>query len=258
MTAPAVLVTQDGPVRTLTLNRPHRRNALNREDRRELLAALTRADRDPECHVVLLSGNGKAFCAGADIQAMAVQPDVVRPRMEEVNDLARALVYIRKPVIAAVAGGAFGLGLSIVAACDYVVAAEDARFIASFGRIGLTSDTGLSWTLPRRIGVAHARRMVFFAEEVGADEAHRIGLVDELDSAVSVLTCARQRAEQLAGASRAMISATKRIFAQPEQDFEALLAAETDAQVELLASVEFAQRREAFFTKSSPKWPSKP
>ncbi|MEV0642959.1 enoyl-CoA hydratase/isomerase family protein [Streptomyces sp. NPDC050619] len=252
MTDHAVLVAQDGPVRTLTLNRPGRRNALDLDDRRALRAALSEAENDHTCRAVVLTGAHGVFCAGGDIRSMSQDPEVARARLAVINDIARALVHCPKPVIAAVEGGAFGLGLSLAAASDYVVAAEDARFVASFAKIGLTADTGLSWSLSQRVGPGRAKELILFADELTADQAHRMGLVSEVVPGEEVMGRAMERAGQLAAASPAMVAGTKRIFAQERQDLESILAAEAEVQAELLAGDDFAERRAAFLDRRTP------
>lgn len=251
MTDADLLVTQDGPVRILTFNRPHRRNALGLVQGRQLLAALAEADDDPDCRCVLLAGNGKVFCAGGDLEAMGDDPAGIPGRMAEYNDLARALIDSTKPRIAAVTGGAFGLGLSLAAGCDHIVSANDARFVASFGRVGLVPDTGLSWTLPRRVGIARARSIALFAKEVSAEDAYQIGLVDELAAPDEVFSRALSRAHQLSEASPAATAGVKRLFAQAEGDLQSLLSLEAECQIELLTGAEFASRREAFLKRST-------
>ncbi|MFJ9123672.1 enoyl-CoA hydratase/isomerase family protein [Streptomyces sp. NPDC102340] len=256
MIEPAVDVRCEGPVHTLTLNRPARRNALDLADRRELLAALRESGQDPECRAIVLTGAGEVFCAGGDIRSMSQDPDVSRERLAVVNDAARALVCSAKPVVAAVRGGAYGLGLGLAAACDYVVAADDARFAASFAKIGLTADSGLSWSLAQRVGPARAKELILFAEDLDATEARRIGLVSEIVEGEKVAVRARERAERLAAASPAMVAATKRIFAQEAQDLDAVLDAEAAAQVELLGGQGFVEGRSAFLERRRPVFPA--
>ncbi|MFD7292849.1 enoyl-CoA hydratase/isomerase family protein [Streptomyces sp. NPDC059897] len=256
MIEPAVDIRCEGPVHTLTLNRPARRNALDLADRRELLAGLRESERDPECRAIVLAGAGEVFCAGGDIRSMSQDPDVARERLAVVGDVARALVCSAKPVVAAVRGGAYGLGLGLAAACDYVVAADDARFAASFAKIGLTADSGLSWSLAQRVGPARAKEIILFAEDLNAAEAQRIGLVSEIVAAEKVAARARERAERLAAASPAMVAATKRIFAQEAQDLDAVLDAEAEAQVALLAGEGFAEGRAAFLERRRPVFPA--
>ncbi|MFZ3566144.1 enoyl-CoA hydratase/isomerase family protein [Streptomyces sp. BH097] len=256
MIEPAVDVRCEGPVHTLTLNRPARRNALDLADRRELLAALRESERDPECRSIVLTGAGEVFCAGGDIRSMSPDPEVARERLAVVGDVARALVCSAKPVVAAVRGGAYGLGLGLAAACDYVVAADDARFAASFAKIGLTADSGLSWSLAQRVGPARAKEIILFAEDLNAAEAQRIGLVSEIVAGEKVAVRARERAERLAAASPAMVAATKRIFAQEAQGLDAVLDAEADAQVALLGGEGFAEGRAAFLERRRPVFPA--
>ncbi|MFZ3598672.1 enoyl-CoA hydratase/isomerase family protein [Streptomyces sp. BH104] len=256
MIEPAVDVRCEGPVHTLTLNRPARRNALDLADRRELRTALRESERDPECRAIVLTGAGEVFCAGGDIRSMSQDPDVARERLAVVNDVARALVRSAKPVVAAVRGGAYGLGLGLAAACDYVVVADDARFAASFAKIGLTADAGLSWSLAQRVGPARAKEVILFAEDLNAAEAQRIGLVSEIVASEKVAVRARERAERLSAASPAMVAATKRIFAQDAQDLDAVLDAEAEAQVALLGGEGFAEGRAAFLERRRPVFPA--
>lgn len=251
MTDADLLVTSDGPVRILTFNRPHRRNALGLAQGRELLRALAEADNDPECRCVLLTGNGALFCAGGDLSVMGADPAGLPGRMEEYNDLARSLIQSTKPRVAAVIGGAFGLGLSLAAACDHIVAADDARFVASFIKVGLVPDTGLSWTLPRRVGIAQARRIALFGEEMPASEAHRIGLVDEVAVPEEVLSSALARAHQISEASPTAIAGIMRLFAHPdrERDLQSMLSLEAKYQIELLEGEEFAKLQAAFLER---------
>lgn len=248
----AVLVADHGPVRQLILNRPERRNSLDLQDRRDLLAELASADENDACRAVLLNGADGVFCAGGDIRSMSPDPHVARMRLEVVNDLARALVYSRKPVVVAVEGGAFGLGLSLAAASDYVVAAKDSRFVASFAKLGLIADTGLYWSLSQRIGRGRAKELILFANAVSAEEALRTGLVSEVVPPGEVVQRALERAERLAAYAPGAVAGTKRIFAQDAQDLESVLASEADIQVDLLAGEDFAEGRAAFLERRTP------
>ncbi|MGH3949853.1 MAG: enoyl-CoA hydratase/isomerase family protein [Pseudonocardiaceae bacterium] len=252
MTSPAVLIDQNGPIWTLTLNRPHRRNALDLDDRRILLDALASAEAEPGCRALVLTGAEGVFCAGGDIRTMSQDRTVARTRLAVVADLARALVGSTKAVIAAVEGGAFGLGLSLAAASDYVVAAEDARFVASFGKLGLVADTGLFWSLSQRVGPGKAKELLLFATELPAAEAQRLGIVNEVAPPGEVMDRACERARCLAAAAPGMVAGTKQVFAQEKQDLESLLAAETEVQLELLAGNDFAEGRRAFLARRRP------
>ncbi|WP_110180361.1 enoyl-CoA hydratase/isomerase family protein [Nocardioides solisilvae] len=244
-----LLVEDRGPVRVLTLDRPERRNALDLPDRRELLAALRDARAEPGCRALVLTGSGAIFCSGGDITSMSPDPEVSRERLDLVNQVARELVTTSLPVVTAVEGGAFGLGLSLACAGDLVVAGTSTRFSASFAKIGLVADTGLSWTLPRRVGPGRARAMLLTARTVGAEEAMRIGLVDELVPDGTTLERALELAATLASYSAPATAATKQLAADCGGTLDELLEAEKRIQVGLLASDDFAEGRAAFLER---------
>ena len=245
----AVLTEDRGHVRILTLNRPERRNALDLADRGALLAALEEADSDTGARALVLTGAGPVFSAGGDIASMSPDPEVARIRLDTVNRIARQMLTAGTPVVAAVEGGAYGLGLSLSCACDTVVAGRGADFAASFARIGLVADTGLFYSLPKRVGAARARQLLMNARTVPAEEAERIGLADEVVDDGAALERAVAVAARLARWSAPMVAATRRILSQPDQSLEALLAAEAEAQIELLAGPESAEGRAAFLER---------
>ncbi|MGJ9422853.1 enoyl-CoA hydratase/isomerase family protein [Aeromicrobium sp. CF3.5] len=249
MTDPAVLVEDHDPVRVLTLNRPERRNALDLDDRRELIAALEAAAAAPSVRALVLTGAAGTFCAGGDIRSMSPDPEVGRVRLDLVNRIARSLAHGPLPVVAAVEGGAHGLGLALATACDLSVTGRSAVFAASFLRIGLTADTGLLHTLPLRVGPARARALMLTARTVRTDEAERIGLVDEVVDDGAALARAIELADDLARLSRTAVAATRRILSAAEQDLESVLAAEAAEQLDLLAGPGFAEGRSAFMQR---------
>ncbi|WP_460747199.1 enoyl-CoA hydratase/isomerase family protein [Nocardiopsis oceani] len=249
VSGPAVLAEDRGHVRILTLNRPGRRNALDLDDRGAFLAALEEADADPGVRALVLTGAPPVFSAGGDISSMSPDPEVSRVRLDLVNRIARQMLTAGTPVVAAVEGGAYGLGLSLSCACDTVVAGRGADFAASFARIGLVADTGLFHSLPMRVGAARARQLLMNARAVSAEEAEGIGLVDEVVDDGAALERAVAVAGRLARWSAPMVAATRRILAQPDQSLDALLAAEAEAQTELLAGPEFAEGRAAFLER---------
>ncbi|MET8220361.1 enoyl-CoA hydratase/isomerase family protein [Streptomyces hirsutus] len=246
---PAVLTTKRGRTAVLELNRPRRRNALDLQDRRDLIAALDAAAEDPEVVSIVLTGAGPMFSAGGDIKSMPTDPEIARVRLRVLTELVNRMVKGPKPIISAVEGGAFGLGLSLVAATDFVVASREARFAASFGRLGLVPDTGLFWTLPRRIGAARAKELMLLTNDFTAQEADAMGLVTELVDAGSALDRALELAERLAQGSPAMYAETKALCAQPEQDLASVLESEAEAQVRMLATDFFSEAQEKFFKR---------
>ena len=165
-------------VATLTLNRPESLNALNSQLRRELLAALKAIARDDAVRAVILTGEGRGFCSGADLRGGSGERDFRAVLEREYNPLIRAIRELPKPVIAAVNGVAAGAGVSLALACDLVYAAEEATFIQAFIRIGLVPDSGSTRTLVRTLGRHRAAQLIFSGEPLTAAEARAAGLVN--------------------------------------------------------------------------------
>lgn len=192
----------------MRLGRPASRNAIDGELRRALVNAVRQAERDPEARVVVLTGAGAAFCAGADVRELG-QGAVAEVR-DEYETLLTGLRNMAKPTIAAVRGAAAGIGVSLACCCDIRYAAADAFFREAFVDIGLTVDGGVSWLLPRLIGLGRTYEMCYTGRRVAADEAERWGLVnrvlpvDDLESGVQEL------AEQLARGPAMALGAIKR------------------------------------------------
>ena len=180
MGAPTVLTEDRGPVRVVTLNRPERRNAIDLVLRAELGDALEAASDDADVRVVVLTGAGGTFCSGGDISTMRrMGPDETVPRAEAAQRVIRAIWGSEKPVLAAVEGAAFGAGVSLAAACDRVVASEEAVFGTAFTGVGLAGDMGLFSSLPARVGPAVARQLMLLPRRLSGMQARELGLVDE-------------------------------------------------------------------------------
>ena len=246
----AVKVEDHGHVRVLTLDLPDRRNALDLSGRRELLAALRAAD--DQARAIVLTGTGPVFCAGGDIRSMTADPEIARARLDAVGALARQLINGSRPVVAAVEGGAFGLGLALASACDLVVSGNSAKYSTSFAKIGLAPDSGLSYTLPLRVGTGRARELLLTARTVDAAEAAGLGLVEEVVADGQALARAIELAGRLAQLSAPMVSGVRRLFAQPDRSLDGLLATEAETQVALLAGAEFAEGKAAFLERRHP------
>lgn len=218
MTTSPVLTSIDDGIATITLNRPEARNALNQDMRDALAGAVTQVRDDKTVHAVILTGAGGAFCSGGDISAMldaSRQGLTFRDGMRALHQWFPELVNLEKPVIAAVDGPAFGAGLSLALAADFVLATRRARFCAVFGRIGLIPDLGALHLLPRIVGMQRAKELVFTARTVDVDEAKQLGMVYEVvEDGAALQQAALQLARRFGDASTAAIGMAKTIMNQ--------------------------------------------
>jgi enoyl-CoA hydratase/carnithine racemase len=239
---------KDG-VAILTLHAPAFRNACSVEMREALLAHLRDVSEEAACRLVVLTGAAGHFCSGGRLKP-DVEPDPQRTRrnVEVLQQIAKLLHAGPKPSIAAVEGIAFGAGFSLAAACDYVVAAESARFGASFGKVGLMADAGLCWTLPQRVGAARARDILLTCRDVNGEEALAIGLVDQLVPTGTALQHALASGERYAATAPLSLAATKRVL-DGKASLDAVLEAEASEQPQLTLSQDYAEGRAAFREK---------
>lgn len=250
-----VTVTDRGAARVLTLNRPEARNAVDLPTRERLLAELRRAADDPAVRAIVLTGAGGTFSAGGDVRSMeGAAPDDVRARLAPLHEAVRLIATCGTPVIAAVEGAAAGLGVSLAAVCDHVVAAEDARFVAAFGKVGLVADGGLLWTLPRRVGMGRAKEMLVFGRTVPAPRAYEIGLADSLAPPGGALDAALGLAAGSAALAPLSVAAAKQLLACTDLDPDGLLEAEMEEQTALFGSADFAEGRAAFAARRPPRF----
>ena len=226
-------------VATLTFNRPDSMNALGGALRDEFADAVAelcgRAGQD--ISAVVLTGAGRAFCAGGDLRALqemsAKGPDAMRARMQESHVTLERWLDLPVPTVAAVNGAAAGAGFSLAIANDFVFAASGARFIMSFGRIGLVPDWGAMYILPRLVGLQRAKEIVLTARDVGAEEARELGLVLEIIDGDRLLGHAQVFAAKFATASPTAIGVAKRVMGSAfETERTAVLAAEAEVQAE--------------------------
>lgn len=213
-----VLTSVEHGIGTITMNRPEARNALGSAMRDGLAAAVAQMRDDSNVHSVILTGAGGAFCAGGDLGQMLDNGQNGLPwreRMRRLHHWFPALVNLEKPVIAAVDGPAFGAGLSLALAADFVLATPRARFCAVFGRIGLVPDLGAMQLLPRILGQQRAKELVFTARTVHAQEALKLGLVYEVvDNEQALMPAAQALARRFGEASTAAIGMAKTVMNQ--------------------------------------------
>lgn len=256
MAPETILHRDDSGIRTITINRPERKNALDIPMRTVLCNVMHDARADPQVRAVIITGAGGTFCSGADVSGMSQQkdPDLARSRVETGQNIARSIAAGPTAVIAAVEGTAFGAGLGIALACDHIVAATDARLSAAFVNVGLSGDVGIMFTLPQRVGPGRARTMMLLAEMVRAEEALRVGLVDQLAEPGTALERAIEVATKLAAGPPLAIRAVKKAFANPPASLEESLETETRLQAPLLGSEDFLEAFTAFQEKRKPQF----
>ncbi|MEO8923058.1 MAG: enoyl-CoA hydratase-related protein [Caldimonas sp.] len=254
-----VLVRHDDGVRTLKLNRPKALNSFTGAMHGELGAALDAAANDSDVRCVVLTGNGRGFCAGQDLADPAVAPNLepggaptdVGAAIERFyKPLALRLRSMPVPVIAAVNGVAAGAGANLALCCDIVVAARSASFIQAFVKIGLIPDCGGTWLLPRLVGRAQAMALALLGDKLAADDAERIGLIWKCVDDASFESDVRALAARLASMpTRALVAARGAIDAAQGLDFGAALSHEAALQRTLGASHDYLEGVAAFRAK---------
>ena len=252
---PVLLESLEAGVLTLTLNRPERMNALNIPLPEALQRAVQRAAADDDCQVVMLTGAGKGFCAGADLseRAMALgegRPDLGESLDKRFNPLIRAMRSLPKPIVCAVNGAAAGAGANFALACDIVLAAKSAKFLQAFARIGLVPDVGGTWILPRLVGDARARALMMLADPVGAEEAAAWGMIYRAVDDDQLMGQAREIAGRLAAGPTRAYGLMKRAFAASfVNSLDAQLDLERDLQREAGGTDDFVEGVRAFLEK---------
>ena len=252
----SLLVDDREGVRTFTLNRPEAYNSLTVELKEALRDGLADAAADPAVRAVVLTGAGKAFCAGQDLKEhvaalRADDPAPFRTVEEHYNPIVRSLTSMGKPVIAAVNGMAAGAGASFAYTCDLRIAAPGAKFLMAFATIGLTADSGASWTLPRLIGYGRAMELMLLAKPVTAEQALAIGMVTEV--AEDALGTAQELASRMAaGPTTGFGKIKEALLAAAGADLEAALATESAGQSLLGATADHKEAVDAFVTKRPP------
>ncbi|WP_433476999.1 enoyl-CoA hydratase/isomerase family protein [Spirillospora sp. CA-142024] len=220
MSADDLLYEVEDGVCRLTLNRPQALNAITPDMRERLIKAFGDASGNPGVRAVLLTGTGRAFCSGADLRAAAdAQEDGAAPRAGDIARLLRngaqrliaAVLDCERPVIAAVNGTAAGIGCHLALACDLVLTADGARFIEVFARRGLVPDGGGAYLLTRLVGPQRAKELMFFGDDLPADEAARLGLVNRVVADGELASTADHWARRLAAGPTLAHALTKRL-----------------------------------------------
>ncbi len=245
---------RDG-VATITLNRPDSLNALNADMRRELLAAVKAARADDATRVLVITGAGRGFCAGADLRGGSSERQFRRVLTDEYNPLITALRTLPKLVVASVNGVAAGAGVSLAFAADIVIASEEARFVPAFTRIGLVPDSGLTRTLVRTLGRHRAFEILLGERQLTAAAAHEAGLVAAVVPAGRLAEATRELGRRLAAGPVAAIGLTKRLVSRAENDsLPESLALEAALQEVAGRHAEHSEGVAAFAEKREPRF----
>ncbi|CAE6688120.1 enoyl-CoA hydratase/isomerase family protein [Paraburkholderia domus] len=259
MNPSTIQVTIESRIATITLNRPEKRNAISNEMRLELITALEEVSRDRQVHAVVLTGNGKGFCAGGDVSGMAERMQAPAgeiafngwSRQQLVHHTVNLLYSMPKPTIAAVNGAAAGLGADMALSCDFVIASEEASFAWSYIKRGLIPDGGGMYFLPRRVGLARAKELVFSGRKVDAKEALQLGIADRLSTPAALLGDAHAWAAELSVGSPTALALGKSILNQSyELSAPQVFAQGSQAQAVCYTSGEHRDAVLAFLNKS--------
>jgi enoyl-CoA hydratase/carnithine racemase len=262
MSADLIELRIQSGIATLLLNRPEKRNAINDDLRTQLSAALERIAADRKVRALVLTGDGKGFCAGGDVDAMEKRAQAPTgevgfngwSRQQRVHCTQSLLHTMPMPTIAAVNGPAAGLGADVALACDFIIVSSEASFAWSYIHRGLIPDGGGMYLLPRRIGLPKAKELIFTGRKVDADEALRLGIADRLSSAEELLTDAHAWAVELSKGSRTALALGKTILNQTfELSAEQIFAHGSQAQGICYTSTEHRESVMAFLEKNATR-----
>jgi len=259
MTEPPVLFERDGAVATIRLNRPDRLNAIDAEGAHLLLDACRRASREEGLRALVLAGEGRAFLAGGDVTAFHEAgddaPELVRGLIGLLEETCQILDRLRVPVVARVQGAVAGAGMSLMLAADVVVAADDTRLAFAYTAIGTTPDGGLSWSLPRAVGLRRALEIALLGEPIDAQEALRLGLVTKVVPRADLDAETARVVERLAAGPTQAFARTRELlrnswrYTLPEQ-----LALERQSFVASARTADFREGVAAFVERRRPEF----
>lgn len=244
-----------GSVWVITLNRPDKFNSFNREMAMLLLSALEKANQDDNIRAVLLTGSGKAFCAGQDLSEAIDEngPGIETIVREHYNAIITAIRNLQKPVVCAVNGVAAGAGANIAFACDIVIAAASATFIQAFSKIGLIPDSAGTFFLPRLIGLQRAGALMMTGDKVSANEACEMGMIYKVADDITLAENSLTLAERLAGMPTKALWLTKKLLNESMNNtLSEQLESELQEQVNAAASYDYQEGVKAFLEKRKP------
>jgi 2-(1,2-epoxy-1,2-dihydrophenyl)acetyl-CoA isomerase len=254
----SVLLETEGAVAVLRLNRPDGMNALDVEMKEGLLAAVSAVRADPGVRALVVTGTGRAFCVGQDLREHTALIEAgdeapLRTVRDHYNPLVTMLAELPVPTVAALNGTAAGAGLGLACALDFRIGAAGARYTTAFTGIGLTADSGLSWTLPRLVGAGRATALLLLAEPFTAEQALEMGMLNAVVAPDQVLTAALELATRLAAGPTAAYACVKEsVAAAATSSLVEALAKEDELQTRAGATADHAAAVRAFMAKQKP------
>jgi 2-(1,2-epoxy-1,2-dihydrophenyl)acetyl-CoA isomerase len=253
-------ISEDSGITKITLDRPEKLNALAGHMRRDLAEALEAAGSDRTVHVVVITGAGRAFCAGGDVAAMAElmerqDADEFSRLLGSARRVVTAIRQMTKPVIASINGPALGAGFNLALACDLRIASSNASFSQSFVKVGLHPDWGGTYFLPRLVTPNKACELFFLGEVIDAEEALRLGIVNYVVEPMELEDATRQLAERLRDAPAISVGAAKQaVYRSQAAELEEMLRYEMEAQLRCFDSEDGREGVRAFLEKRPPKF----
>jgi 2-(1,2-epoxy-1,2-dihydrophenyl)acetyl-CoA isomerase len=249
----SLLYAVENGIGRITLNRPDKLNSFNRGMHREFLDVLKKAERDEAVRAIVITGAGRGFCAGQDLQDVGGGPigEIVR---KSYNVWITKIRTMEKPVLAAVNGVAAGAGCSLALAADLVIMSEKASFVQAFVKVGLVPDTGASFMLPRLIGYHKAMELALFGDKVSAQQALELGLCNRVVPETEFATVVDEWAARLASGPRSMGWIKRQFTRGMEQSFEEILELEAFGQEAAGATADASEAIAAFLEKRQPNF----
>lgn len=257
----SILLEIENQVAKIVLNRPEVFNSFNREMALSLQNTLDECAKNDDVRAILLTGNGKAFCAGQDLKEVTspeTNPGFKAILEEHYNPIIKRVRSIEKPIIAAVNGVAAGAGANIALACDVVVATENASFIQAFSKIGLIPDSAGTFFLPRLIGFQKASALALLGDKISATEAERLGMIYQAVPTDEFIETTKKIALQLAQMPTKALALTKKALNQSlYNSLDEQLALESKLQIEAAQTEDYSEGVNAFVQKRKPQFKGK-
>ena len=255
MSAPVFKSERQGAVAVITICRPEAMNSFNRRLRLDLLAAFEQAAADRSVRVVVLTGQGRAFSAGADLKDVSQDRNIEKRLQTEYRPILECIATMQQPVIGAVNGAAAGIGMAFALSCDLLVMAEDAFLLAPFTTISLVPDGGLCWLLVHLLGYRRAFQLSVESERIGAARCVELGLANKMVPGASLMDETLEWAETLSRRAPLSVAATKKAMRfAAASDWASTFDLEAHEQLAMRASADHAEGVKAFFEKRKARF----